>query len=320
MLPAARESESPPGAGYRGGIISDPVLSFVCAALAAGGNALSNVRQRKASLQQPDRPFGLGFLRDLVRQGMWLLGFSGMVLSFVLQAVALSLGQLSTVETIITLEVPLTVLVASRVFRTPVGRAEWSGIWAMTVGMTVLIVALNPQPGDEVHVGNGLYAMAGGGTAGFVLALVLAGQRGAAVWRTACLGAAAGTSFGLTASFIKETMARLSDGGIGAVVTTWPTYAAIGFGITGVLLMQWALHTGPLLAAQPGFTLLDPTVSILWGVLVFDETTRTGAWIALAVAGMGAIAAGVVLLARSPLLESMSDEGPRPATAEPSPA
>ena len=44
-----------------------------------------------------------------------------MVVSFVLQAVALGLGQLSAVEPIITLEVPLTLLVASHVFRRPAG-------------------------------------------------------------------------------------------------------------------------------------------------------------------------------------------------------
>jgi EamA domain-containing membrane protein RarD len=78
-------------------------------------------------------------------------------------------------------------------------------------------------------------------------------------------------------------------------------------GITGVVIVQWALHTGPLLAAQPGFTLMDPLVSILWGVLVYNETTRTGPWIPLAVLGAAAIAAGVFMLARSPLLSSLNE-------------
>jgi EamA domain-containing membrane protein RarD len=65
--------------------------------------------------------------------------------------------------------------------------------------------------------------------------------------------------------------------------------------------MQWALHSGPLLAAQPGFTLMDPLVSIFWGVLVYNEATRVGGWLVLASAGGIAIAVGVVLLARSPL-------------------
>jgi EamA domain-containing membrane protein RarD len=116
-----------------------------------------------------------------------------------------------------------------------------------------------------------------------------------------CLGAAAGTSFGLTATLIKETVGQGQHHGLLGVVTTWQTYAAVLTGVTGVLLMQWALHTGPLLAAQPGFTLMDPLVSILWGVLVYNEPTRTGGWLLLATVGGVAIGFGVVSLARSPL-------------------
>ncbi len=104
------------------------LIGFGCAAVAALGNALANVMQRKASLEQPpDRPFGVRLLLDLIRQPTWLIGFSGLVGSFVLQAVALGLGQLSAIEPIITLEVPLTLLVASRVFGAPLGRVEWTG-------------------------------------------------------------------------------------------------------------------------------------------------------------------------------------------------
>jgi hypothetical protein len=280
---------------------------MVCAATAAGGNALANVMQRKASFQQELRqPFGAAVLRDLVRHTTWLLGFGGMVASFVLQAVALRFGQLSTVETVITLEVPLTLLVASHVFRVEIGWSEWTGIWTMTAGMIALIAALNPRPGNESAVSHGLYAVAGGGTVAFIAALVFAAQRGPAIWRTACLGAAAGASFGLTASFIKETTTQLADHGLVGMLTTWQTYAAAGVGITGVVVMQWALHTGPLLAAQPGFTLMDPLVSILWGVLVYGELTRSGLWLLPAILGAAAIGAGVVMLARSPLLPALT--------------
>lgn len=291
---------------------SDAVISFFCAAAAAGGNALSNVMQRKASLEQAEHQrFGAGVLRDLVRRKTWLLGFGGMVASFLLQAVALHFGQLSTVETIITLEVPLTLLFASQVFRAGIGRAEWGGIWVMTIGMIILIAALDPQPGDETNVSHTLYGMAGGGTVAFIAVLLVAAQRGRVMWRTACLGAAAGCSFGLTATFIKEVTVQLSDRGVFGVVSTWQTYAAIGMGLSGVVIMQWALHTGPLLAAQPGFTLMDPTVSILWGVLVYNETTRTGGWIAIAVAGALGIAIGVLMLARSPLMSTLNEHDGR---------
>jgi len=280
------------------------LLSYACAALAAFGNALANVAQRKASLQEsPDVPFGPRLLLALVRNRTWLVGFGGMVSSFVLQAVALGLGELSAVEPIITLEVPLTLLVASRVFNARLGRQEWVSILVMTAGMIALIAALDPRPGDESNVSHVTYVLAGSGTAATVLVLVLLARNLPSVRQTACLGAAAGTSFGLTATLIKETVTQLKQHGLLGVVTTWQTYAAIAFGVLGVLIMQWALHTGPLLAAQPGFTLTDPLVSILWGVLVYNEVTRTGAWLVLASVGGLAIGVGVALLARSPLFD-----------------
>jgi drug/metabolite transporter (DMT)-like permease len=280
------------------------LLSYLFAAIASFGNALANVMQRKASLQKaPGTEFGGRFLIGLLHNPTWILGFTGMVASFAFQAVALSLGQLSAVETIITLEVPLTLLVASRVFGGRLTRQEWAAIGLMTAGMIALIGALNPRPGDEVAVDGPTYAAAGFGTAAMILALIAVSRTKSGALRTVCLGAAAGTSFGLTATLIKETVAQYDVNGIVGVFTTWQTYMAAVNGILGILLMQWALHSGPLIAAQPGFTLMDPLVSILWGVLVYNEMTRTGGWLVLASAGGIAIIAGVVALARSPLFE-----------------
>jgi drug/metabolite transporter (DMT)-like permease len=284
--------------------VSD-LFAFGCAAVAAFGNALANVMQRKASLQQgTDRSFGPRLLLDLLRRPIWLIGFGGMVASFVLQAVALGLGQLSAVEPILTLEVPLTLFLASRLFRTGLGRTEWAGIVIMTAGMILLVTTLDPHPGDEVDVAASTELLAGSATAATVVMLVLVSRRGTATWRTACLGAAAGTSFGLTATLIKATLGQAGAHGVVGALATWSIYAAILCGVTGVIVMQWALHSGPLLAAQPGFTLMDPLVSIFWGVLVFNEMTRTGPVLIFATVGGIAVGAGVLVLARSPLLSA----------------
>lgn len=280
------------------------LLSYLFAAIASFGNALANVMQRKASLQkEPGTEFGGRFLLGLLHNPTWIIGFTGMVASFAFQAVALSLGQLSSVETIITLEVPLTLLVASRVFGGRLTRQEWLAIGLMTMGMIGLIGALNPRPGDEVAVDGQTYAAAGLGTALTICVLIAISRTSTSALRTVCLGAAAGTSFGLTATLIKETVAQYDVHGFVGVFSTWQTYAAAGNGILGILLMQWALHSGPLIAAQPGFTLMDPLVSILWGVLVYNEITRQGGWLVLAAAGGAAIIGGVIALARSPLFE-----------------
>ena len=290
---------------------SHDLVSFVFAVLSAFGVALANVMQRKASLEQPaGTPFGLRLLINLVRSPTWLIGFAGLVGSFLLQAVALGFGQLSTVETIITLEVPLTLLIASFVFTSRLGHEEWKGILVMIGGVIVMLFALNPQAGDAIGVDDWVYAAAGGSTAATIIALIVFSRRGNVLWRTVCLGAAAGTSFGLTATFIKETITEGDRHGLVGVFVTWQTYAGVGFGIFGLILVQWALHTGPLVAAQPGFTIMDPIVSILWGVLVFNEVTRTGWWLVLAVVGAVGLGVGVVILAHSPLFESVRDEDP----------
>lgn len=278
------------------------LLSYLAAGIASLGNATANVMQRKASLQQATGAnFNANFLARLLRNPTWILGFTGMVASFIFQAIALDLGELSAVETIITLEVPLTLLIASRVFGGRLNRQEWIAIGLMTAGMIALIGALAPQPGDESAVNGPTYAVAGGATVATILVLVGAGARRTSSWRTAFLGAATGTSFGLTATLIKETVEQLNQNGLVGLLTTWQTYAAVVTGVAGVLIMQWALHSGPLVAAQPGFTLMDPVVSILWGVLVYNEAVRTGGWLVLATAAGIAIGCGVIALARSPL-------------------
>jgi hypothetical protein len=49
-------------------------------------------------------------------------------------------------------------------------------------------------------------------------------------------------------------------------------------------------------------------VSILWGVLVFDETTRMGWWLVPATFGAIAVGIGVVVLAHSPLMEQLNSD------------
>ena len=294
-----------------------PVLSLVLAALAATGNAAGAVLQRKAALLTQDAEFGRGVLRRLIHMRVWLAGILCMVAAFALHATALDKGQLSAVEPIIALELPLSLLFASWAFQSGLGRLEWASTITMTGGVIVVLTALSPTPGKPTGVSHTTYVLAGSGTAGTVAALCLLGRIGHGPIRAAALGAAAGTSFGLTASLVKESMSQLSHRGLFGLVSTWQTYAAICFGVLGVILVQAALHAGRLVAAQPGITLMDPLVSTLWGVLVFDEQTRGGVYLWIAALGAVAMLASVLVLARSPLLEDNSEDAPRVASPRP---
>ena len=134
--------------------------------------------------------------------------------------------------------------------------------------------------------------------------------------QAAVLAVGAGAAFGMTAALIKGMTTALSRG-IGALFASWQLYAMIVAGVGAMFLVQSAMNAGRLVAAQPGLTLTDPVVSILWGVLVFHENVRTGWYLVLMVAGGLAVAGAVLLLARSPLLsdESSGQEEPQQSPA-----
>jgi hypothetical protein len=126
--------------------------------------------------------------------------------------------------------------------------------------------------------------------------------------RAAALGVAAGSAFGLTAALMKGMTDTFSQGML-TLLTSWPLYAMIATGALGMFLTQSAMNAGQLIAAQPGLTLADPIVSILWGILVFGERVRGGWFIILAVLSGLVMAAAVPVLARSPALSD--EDGPR---------
>ncbi|WP_239155626.1 hypothetical protein [Amycolatopsis sp. FDAARGOS 1241] len=119
-----------------------------------------------------------------------------------------------------------------------------------------------------------------------------------------------GVWFGFTAALVAAMTAAFNEG-IGEAVRTWQTWALLVVGPTGFLLLQNALRAGRLVASQPGFTLANPLASIGWGVAVFGEQVRDGVWILAQAGGAALVAAGTLLLVRSPLLH-----GPQGATEQ----
>ncbi|MGC9479669.1 hypothetical protein ACP4I1_36845 [Streptomyces sp. WG4] len=122
-----------------------------------------------------------------------------------------------------------------------------------------------------------------------------------AVRRAAVLGTTTSFGFALTVALIKG-MTDTASHGIGALLTGWQFYGIILAGAGSMFLLQSAVHAGSLLAAQPGLSLGDPVLSILWGTLVFGEEVQGGLFIAVAALAAAAVGTSVLVLARSPLL------------------
>jgi drug/metabolite transporter (DMT)-like permease len=309
------------------------VLTYLLAVLAACANAVSSVLQRKANKRVPrDENMSLRQIGLLLHQPVWFGGILAITAGFLLQATALGTGDLSVVEPVLVLELPFTLIVASRLFHQRLGAHEWLPIAAMTAGLAGLLYLLAPAEGGAPRVHWYGWTAGIGGNLVLVGVLVLWGRRGSlrpdaekgpgqhgGSFRAAVLAGAAGSAFGLTAALMKA-MTRTFSPGIVHAFTDWPIYAMVATGALGMFLTQSALNAGQLIAVQPGLTLSDPLISVLWGVLVFKEEVRQGWFILGEVACAGLIVAGVVILARSPLLagdESEEDQSQGSGEAAP---
>lgn len=281
------------------------LLAVVLALIAACSNAASNVIQRATNRQEKGvRTLSLRLIEDLLHRPLWFGGIGFVTLSFLLQASALKFGPLALVEPLLVFELPLTLVGASALLGSRMGWLEWAAAIIMTLGLAGLIFFLHPHGGSHGTAPAITWIVGLGLSQGAVAGLVVTGRRSAGDLRAALYGAATGIEFGTTAALMKGAVGHLSQG-ITALFGAWETYAMIAAGIFAMFLVQNALQAGKILAAQPGITLLDPIVAIVWGVLGFGElTSGDGVHLAIAAAGGVLMVAGALMLSRSPVLEN----------------
>lgn len=279
-------------------------LSVALALLAALGNAAASVLQRRAAADLGGTKGGRASTAALLRQRVWvwgaaLLGFSG-----ICQALALATGPLSVVQPVMSTELLFTLVVGGVVFRRRPDRRAWAAFAAMSVGLGGFLALAAPTGGREtalvvhwVWTGIAVAAVAG--------LLIAVSSRLPSAARAAVLGTATAIGFACTAALLKDAFGRLPDG-IGAVLAAWQPYAAVGLGIGSFVLLQVTLRAGTLAASQPALTLGDALLSVVLGVVIFDEGVRLGWRTPFEAVALGLLVAGCVGLSRSPLVA----EGP----------
>jgi drug/metabolite transporter (DMT)-like permease len=276
------------------------VLTVALALLAAAGNACASVLQRTANLREvAAHRSGWAGLADLPRQRLWLAGIGAVIVSFLLQAAALATGGLAEVQPLMSLELPMTLLLASRVLGHRLPPGSWVDILAMTGGMAVFLYSLHPMGRVTSAADATPWGWAAGVTGGVVLGLSAAGRLTRGSRRAAVFATAAGTSFALTAAFISGAVA---PGVSWDLFLRWQTYLVAVAGLTAMLLLQAALQAGELVVVQPAVTLVDPAVAVLLGVLVFGESVRTGPWIVGELVGAAAVGWGAFRQSRSSVM------------------
>ena len=286
-------------------------MVFVLALGAAFANALISVFQRKGIETAPaSSTLRLSLITYALRRGIWLAGFALMIVSFLLQALALHLGRLSEVQPILTTELVFLVAVLAAWFGFTITRREWLGALALTGGLAGFLAFADPVDGT-LSPPLWEWAVAGGACSGAIAVAVLLALRGPRWWRAAMFGTAASISFAFTAACTK-VVSGFAASDVAGLYRHWQTYALACFGALAVFLAQNAIHAGPIVASQSTVVLVDPVASILIGVGLFGDNLRTsGAWGPLEALSLLVMAAGAVLLAHSPLVAGLkggSDE------------
>jgi drug/metabolite transporter (DMT)-like permease len=283
-------------------------MVYLLALLAALANALTSLLQRMGVEDAPeDSTLKLSLLTHALKRGVWLLGFVFMVASFIMQAVALHLGDLSVVQPILTTELLFLVLLLATWFRFGIGLREWLGCVAAAGGLAGFLIFAQPG-GGNLHPSNLEWLVAGSICGGVIVVAVALAMRGPRWWRAAMFGAGGAVGFAFTAALIKR-VGDFVTGDWTQMFTHWQTYALAVAGVTSVFLAQNAFHAGPIAASQTALVLVDPLASMAIGIGLFGDNLRTeGVYGPLEALSLLVMFAGAAYVAHSPLVSGMKGD------------
>lgn len=233
-------------------------------------------------------------LVTLARRPVWLVGIVADVGAVGLQALALGLGSVALVQTLLVAGLPLAAVLSAALAHRRLRRHEVAGLVLCSAGLALLGPALSSTP-----LGHPPSRAAGMVAAVVVAAVVLPllALRSRRRYGGLFAGAAAGTVIGGGSVLLAVTAGRVGDGA--ALFGSWAPYAAAAVGVLGLLLAQVAFQTGELGAPLAALSVAEPVVAVLLAVAVLKETlpSTTGPRIA-AVVGTALALAGVLALCR----------------------
>jgi drug/metabolite transporter (DMT)-like permease len=244
--------------------VSAGALALVAALLFAVGVVL----QQKGAMAAP--PAGSrGFLGSILASPAWLAGGAAQVVGWFVQALALDRGQLFLVQPIVALQVVFALPLGVALTGQHVHRREWLGAAAVVVGLAVFLGVSDPSAGRD-GAPAGTWLLAGLAVAVASAALAALGARRPPAVKAACFGTGAGILFGFQAAVTKAFTDVVPDG-LGAILSSWTTYALIASALVGFAFVQVSLQAGVLAASVATMNAANPATSILLGRVVYRE-------------------------------------------------
>lgn len=255
------------------------LLSLLAAFSFAASSSLKHISARRVPDAQSLHLNRLArFIRSTVSHPLWLAGIGCDVVGLGLQVSALHLGELAVVQPLLISGLLFALILRQRHGHQHItGRQmTWAALLTAALAGFVALAANGSQPVAH-ETADRLPAMVAG-VVGALLAGVcieLGRRQRAEVRAAALLGTAVGVIYAGTAALLKT----LTDIGANAprdLPTSWQLYALMTLGVGGLLLNQLAFQAGPITASLPATSAVDPLLSIVIGVLVYDEHISRG--------------------------------------------
>jgi drug/metabolite transporter (DMT)-like permease len=239
---------------------------------------------------------GVAGLVRLLAVPVWLLGTVVLLLGYATQGAALDRGRLVVVQPLMVTTIVWALPLGHWLTRQQVVPRQALGAVLVVIGLALFVLVGDPDAGvDSAKTSSLIIATLIIGAIAVAL-LVWLHTKSSRALRSAVLGTCAGLFYGLSASFAKPVINDLHVS-IADAAGAWQTWALLGFGSIAFVIQQLSLATGQLAPAMAAVSVANPVVSVILGIVLFEERlTRPGWHVLVAVAALLAALAGAVLI------------------------
>jgi drug/metabolite transporter (DMT)-like permease len=270
FLGSVRDLTSEPNVGGEVAIAKVDIAALL-ALIAALMSGVGDVIRQRSAQEITDQHVGhVELLRMSLRDIRWWLGVVAAVGSFVLQAVALSLGSVVLVQALQVTALLFALPVYAWMTKHGLSRREWMWAFLLAAAVAVFVAVGEPAAGYQRA---SLHSWA-------VVAIVIGPAMvfcvlGARLWSgplAAVLLALVSASSWALFSVLTKAVVDVLPNGLGPLLRTPELYGWLLVAVLGTIFQQSAFRASALTASLPTMTVAEPLVASVLGVTVLGET------------------------------------------------
>ena len=250
---------------------------------------------------------GVKSLFRMITVPVWLLGSAVLLVGYGTQGIALGEGRLVVVQPLLVMTIVFALPLGYWITQQFVVRRQVYGAIVIIVGLILFTLVGDPDSGVD-SAPTLKYLVATVVVSVPAVLLVIYGTKARPAFKAAAFGVAAGLFFGLSATFAKSTIDQI-PAGIADVLSHPEGYLLVGLGLAGFGVQQLSLSTGQFAPAMAAVAVSNPAISVLLGVLLYEEKLTRPTWHVL-VAALALVAAfyGAYMITAANREKEMPDE------------